>query len=195
MVWSQIFPFVVLQLLGDSKADSEQGTELTATRVSVISGYLTCSFVARVILNIVFFCTIDLRYIWTFFSTKTAPQYTCDCFRSGTDDVHKFSAVFSNRNEYTHSIREEVKEWVCENIAVWTDEKPAWFNIELIDDEYFPRSVLQSIGGKSRRRKISTGLALMLLDASSERSVATARKKRQTLLGSIAVHPEEFMKQ
>jgi len=38
--------------------------------------FLVCSFALWVMLNIVFFCTIDLSYLGTFFGTMTALQYT-----------------------------------------------------------------------------------------------------------------------
>jgi len=64
MIWSQIFPFVAL-LLG------EDDLKLKGS----IPVFLICSACLWLLLNIVFFCTIDLKHIETFYSLKIAPQY------------------------------------------------------------------------------------------------------------------------
>jgi len=103
-------------------------------------------------LNIIFFCTINLSYLNTFFGTKTASQYTCELFLTSKDDSQKFDAIFTNRIQYTKTIHEEVKEWVRENINQWKRKKPDWFNIEIIPDEFLPKEVYEAEGGANRRR-------------------------------------------
>ena len=68
------------------------------------------------------------------------------------DDFQKFDAVFTNRIDYTKSIHEEVKEWVGRNINQWKRDKPVWFNIEMILDEFLPKYVFEAEGGARRRR-------------------------------------------
>jgi len=124
-----------------------EGDDATKDAVAI---FLTGSFCLWVVLNIVFFCTIDLSFINTFFGTKTAPQYVCDLFLSTTtDDSGKYRAVFTNRLDYTVSIESEVKEWVASNIARWKTEKPDWFRIEMIPDSFLP---VEAEGGARRRR-------------------------------------------
>ena len=105
-----------------------------------------------VVLNFIFFCTIELSYLNTFFGTKTAPQYTCELYITSKDDFQRFDAVFSNRIQYTKSIHGEVKEWVAENIDQWRRDQPNWFKIEMIPDEFLPKDVLEAEGGAKRRR-------------------------------------------
>ena len=139
ILWAQAFPFVALQYFdGDMK--------------DIMTGFLAVSFTAWLVLNIIFFCTIDLSYLNTFFGTKTAPQYTCELFITSKDDCQKFRAVFKNRIEYTKSIHGKVKEWVAENIDKWKRERPDWFKIEKIPDELLPQDVLEAEGGAKRRR-------------------------------------------
>ena len=126
-----------------------------------MTGFLAMSFTAWLVLNIIFFCSIDLSYLNTFFGTKTAPQYTCELFLTSKEDYSKFRAVFKNRNDYTKSIHGKVKEWVAENIDQWRRENPDWFNIEKIPDEFLPKDVLQSVGG-AKRRRISVSLRELL---------------------------------
>jgi len=64
ILWSQIFPFVALSFYEESTDDIKSNVML----------FLVCSFTLWLILSIAFFCTIDLKYIFTFFTTKTAPQ-------------------------------------------------------------------------------------------------------------------------
>jgi len=96
------------------------------------------SFSLWVLLNIVFFATIDMRFLKTFFGTKTAPQYTCEYFLTSKEDVHRWDMVFGVRNNYTKSIHAKVKEWVADNIDNWQTEKPDWFKIEMVPDEFLP---------------------------------------------------------
>jgi len=139
LIWAQAFPFVALQYFdGDSK--------------DIMTGFLGMSFTAWLMLNIIFFCTIDLSYLSTFFGTKTAPQYTCELYLTSKDDSQKFDAIFTNRIQYTKTIHEEVKQWVAEKIDEWRRIEPDWFNIELIPDEFLPLNVFGTEGGFDRRR-------------------------------------------
>jgi len=139
LIWAQAFPFVALQYFdGDSK--------------DIMTGFLAVSLMAWLVSNIIFFCTIDLSYLNTFFGTKTAPQYTCELFITSKDDYQKFRAVFKNRIEFTKSIHGKVKEWVAENIDKWKRERPDWFKMDKIPDELLPKDVLEAEGGTKRRR-------------------------------------------
>jgi len=115
MAWAQIFPFVALHFF--------EGDEFLK---NAITYFLICSFTSWLLLNVVFFCTIDLRYLNTFFSWTTAPQYTCMLYNTSEEDYQKFDAVFGNRIQYTSSIHDDVKTWVAANIDLWKLEKEEW---------------------------------------------------------------------
>ena len=145
MIWAQAFPFVALQYFDSEIKD-------------IMTDFLAFSFSAWMVSNIIFFCTIDLSYLNTFFGTKTAPQYTCELYLTSKEDFQKLDAIFTNRIEYTKSIREEVKEWVAANIDEWRRIEPDWFNIEMIPDEFLPLNVFGTEGGFDRRRRSSVSL-------------------------------------
>jgi len=155
LIWAQAFPFVALQYFdGESK--------------DIMRGFLVVSFTAWLVSNIIFFCTIDLSYLNTFFGTKTAPQFACDRFSTCKEDHQKFTAIFKCRFEYTQSIHGEVKVWVAENIHQWNRDQPYWFNIEKIPDEFLPKDVFEAEGGAQRRR--STKISLRKIVGFSERN-------------------------
>jgi len=141
MVWSQIFPFVALQIFeGDGDVKDS------------IALFLVCSLVVWILLNAVFFKTINFEYVTTFFTTVIAPQYMCELFLTSESDAAKFRAVFKNRASFTKSIHAEVKGWVGENIEQWKAEKPTWFKIEKIYNELLPAAIFEAEGGRMRQQ-------------------------------------------
>jgi len=139
MIWAQAFPFVALQFFDGEIKD-------------IMTWCLVMSFTAWLMSNIIFFCTIDLSYLNTFFGTKTAPQYTCELYLTSKYDSQKFDAIFTNQIQYTKSIHGEVKEWVAANIDQWRRDEPEWFKIAMIPDELLPKNVFEAEGGAKRRR-------------------------------------------
>ena len=134
----------------------QEGTEESAPsgdlEKSTIAVFLTCSFTLWLLLNIAFFCTIDLSFLNTFIGTKTGWRYTCERFLTTDEDFIKYDAVFVNRISYTKSIHGDVKIWIEDNIDIWRAEKPEWFNITKIPDEFLPEEVFVAEGGQKRRR-------------------------------------------
>jgi len=145
MVWAQAFPFVALQFY-------EEGDTISKDLITLI---LIGSFSTWLLLNVAFFCSIDLSYLGTFFGTKTAPQYTCEYFITSKEDFQRWDAVFENRLSYTTSIHKEVRTWVADNVTRWQNEKPPFFKIEMIPDDLLPRAVFEAEGGVRRRRRSS----------------------------------------
>ena len=70
--------------------------------------------------------------------------------------------MFTNRINYTKSIHDKIKLWVAANIDRWKDEKPKWFRIEEIPDEFLPSAALEAEGGARHRRRSSTSLRGMI---------------------------------
>ena len=141
MLWAQAFPFVALQFYD---VDEEMKSRITI--------FLGGSFGLWVALNVMFFCTVDLSYVHTFFGTMTGPQYSCKMFLETEEDSLKWDAVFTNRIQYTESIHGEVKEWVKANIDTWKSDNPEWFVIEKIPDDFLPKEMFEAEGGAKRRR-------------------------------------------
>jgi len=145
VVWAQLFPFVGLQYF------TEENNYRRFTKGAFTVFFVVC-LLLWLVLNIIFFCTIDSSYLNTFFGFQTSAQYTCELFTTSSDDYQKFRAVFKNRIDYIDSIHDEVKDWVAGNIDEWKREKPDWFKIEMIPDEYLPEDVFEAEGGDKRRR-------------------------------------------
>jgi len=146
LVWAQILPFVALFFF----SGKDEGGNVK----DIMTGFLAICFIAWLVLNITFFCTIDLSYLNTFVGTKTAPQYTCELFLTSQEDHQRFRAVFKNRIEYTKSIHGKVKEWVEDNIDEWRRDQPDWFKIEMMPDEFLSKNLIEAVGGAKRRRSI-----------------------------------------
>ena len=142
MIWAQIMPFVALSFY--EKENKEQLQTLLLVNCGI-----------WVVLNGLFFCSIDRSFVWTFFGRQTAPQYTVDLFRNSEDDASKFDAAFDNRLSYIAECEEEVREWLRENIARFNLEQPEWWKIDLVPDEFLPRLAIIEAEGGARRRKNS----------------------------------------
>ena len=142
-------PFVALHLY------EEEDKKVIGKQILMM--FLSCSITVWLILNIAFFCTIDLSFLNTFIGIANGPQYTCKRFnKTSESDEINFGIVFGNRLSYTKSIHGEVRTWVGENIAGWTEEKPDWFNIDLIPNDMLPDEMLESEGGAARKRRRSS---------------------------------------
>ena len=139
MVWAQIFPFVALGWY--EGGNKEQLQKL-----------LISCFGVWLVLNGLFFCSIDRTFLRTFFTRKTGPQYICELFRTSTLDSAKFRTAFSKRRSFIAECEDEVKDWVRVNIERWRLEKPDWFKIDKIPDDILPAEVVAEEGGAKRRR-------------------------------------------
>ena len=110
-------------------------------------------------LIVAFFCTIDLSYIFTFFSIERVPAWVVRLFKEeGANDSQKFAMIFDSNLDYSKPVHGEVKEWIAANIDRWRSEMPEWFIVEIIPDEFLPREVFEAEGGAKRRRRSSVSL-------------------------------------
>jgi len=175
LLWSQIFPFVALFVL------NKQGNanQLTDGVVNSITTILIGSSIVWLLLNIAFFCTIDLAYLHTFYSTQTPQQFVISGFMDRVEDFRKFDAAFDNDIVLSKPIHGEIKQWIKENIQQWRDESPAWFNVEMIPDEFLPVEIYEAEGG-ARRRRSSVGVSVREIMGLGDRQGVTSTK----------VHPE-----
>jgi len=139
MVWAQIMPFVAL---GWYEGENKEDMRLL----------LGVNFTFWVVLNGLFFLSIEKRFIRTFFTRTTAPLYTVQLFLTSEDDASKFDAAFDNRASYIGGCEGEVREWVRVNIERWREEKAGWFKIDKIPDAMLPAEVVVEEGGARRRR-------------------------------------------
>jgi len=158
MLWAQVFPFVALHLYNnaDGLADNTNDHDDLGENVQLM---LICSFAVWLMLNVAFFCTIDLSYIFTFFSIERGPAWVVRRFKEeGAKDSQKFDVIFDNNLDYSKPVHGEVKEWIAANIDRWRSEMPEWFQVEIIPDEFLPKEVFEAEGGAKRRRRSSVSL-------------------------------------
>ena len=145
MIWAQIMPFVALSFY--EGGNKEQLRTL-----------LLVSFGIWLVLNGLFFCSIERSFVGTFFGTKTAPQYTVELFRTSTTDKAKFRACFKNTRSYIAECEDEVRGWLRENYELLVGEE--WFRVELVPDDLLPKQMLDELNelaiseGKSGREKM-----------------------------------------
>jgi len=171
MLWAQVFPFVALYLYknADGIADNtndhndlyfDNNTDGLTDNINnhddlgeKLQLLLICSFVVWLMLNVAFFCTIDLNYIFTFFSIERGPAWVARRFKEeGAKDFQKFDIIFDTNLDYSEPVHGEVKEWIAANIVEWRAEKPEWFVVEMIPDDFLPKEVFVAEGGARRRR-------------------------------------------
>ena len=145
MIWAQIMPFVALSFY--EKENKEQLQPLLLVNCGI-----------WVVLNGLFFCSIDRSFVWTFFGRQTAPQYTVDLFRNSEDDASKFDAAFDNRLSYLAECEEEVKGWIAQNYDILVGEE--WFIVAKVPDDFLSKQILGELNelaiseGKSGREKM-----------------------------------------
>jgi len=151
MLWAQAFPFVALVLRSGADVGGEERRVMSVSEDD-LRLFFIFSFIAWLVPNVAFFCTIDLNYTSTFFSSQTAPQYTCELFETSRTDKSKFRAAFKNNRSFTKTIESEIQQWVSDNIERWRDEDYEWFKIEKIPDHMLPADVYEAEGGRGRRR-------------------------------------------
>ena len=172
MLISQVVPFVGLWMWEDGRGGDFEG------RVGVFLAGCLCMWA---IFNAVFFFTIDLSFLNTFFGTKTAPEYTCERFLTSKEDYQKWAAAFESRMDWKRPIEGEVKVWVKGNIRRWRAEGEDWFEVELIPDDFLPADVFVAEGGAMRLRK------RMSMNHDSERGQKRTHSGRKI---SLRVLPE-----
>ena len=139
MLWAQIMPFVAL---GWYEGGNKEQMQML----------LLGSFGVWLLLNGLFFCSIDRSFMHTFFGTKTGPEYIVELFRTSTIDSAKFRAAFSKRRSYINEIEDEVRVWLRENIDRFNLEQPDWWKIEMVGGEFLPQQAIEAEGGARRRR-------------------------------------------
>ena len=105
-------PFVALHLYNDGDKDN--------IKKEFLMIFLSCSLTVWLILNIAFFCTIDLSFANTFIGIANGHHYACERFnKTGKSEEMNFGIVFGIRLSYTKSIHDEARTWVGENIDRW----------------------------------------------------------------------------
>ena len=158
MVWAQIMPFLALRWYeGDNKEE--------------LRLLLGVNFTVWVVLNGFFFLSIEKRFVKTFFTRTTAPQYTVQLFLTSEDDASKFDAAFDNRASYIGGCKEEVKEFVRVNIERWRRENADWFKIDKIPDEMLPAEVVAEEGGARRRKNSVFSVKKILMWQSEDKII------------------------
>jgi len=75
-----------------------------------------------------FMVSIKRNFVWTFFSLVTSNEYIQEYFTMEGGDDHKFVIFEKNEHKWRTFIGEEVKKWVNDNIEMWLEATPFWFD-------------------------------------------------------------------
>ena len=143
MLWAQMMPFVALGWYEGGKKEQ-------------LKMWLLGCFGVWVALNGLFFLSIERSFVRTFFTRKTAPQYTVELFLEATSDELRFDAAFTNRRSYIEGVKEQVKEWMGLKVVRFQVEDLEWWEIEMVGDEFLPEAVIEAVGGVSRRNSLGS---------------------------------------
>ena len=116
-------------------------------------------FVASVL---AFVLLMDRKYLRTFVTTTTGPQFAAERFHVATTDEQRLN-TFKYHPYYYTAIEKELKALLAENWEDWMANKPDWMTeriIATIPDKFLPeREVAKlnklSAGGKRRRNSFS----------------------------------------
>jgi len=92
----------------------------------------------------------------------TGPQYVCQLYLTSDTDEQKFYYSFNKHLSYTKEIHEEMRAWVKLNIVRWKEERPKWFVIEMIPDDFLPQEVFEEEGEAKRRRSAGASVREMI---------------------------------
>ncbi|GMI33932.1 hypothetical protein TeGR_g14783, partial [Tetraparma gracilis] len=92
------------------------------------------------------------KYRHTLWSWTSGRQCVHDNFFKGQGDEAKFNIFNRNLLLWESDIGEEVRAWTAENWARWKEEKPAWFKVEKVPDQFIPAAELLQLGMNRRRR-------------------------------------------
>jgi hypothetical protein len=109
-----------------------------------------------------FVLLMDRRYLGTFVSTTTGPQFAADKFHAATTDEQRLT-TFKYHHYYYAAIEDELKALLAENWEDWMANRPEWLTegiIATIDDKFLPAAEVEklnrmSTGGKRRRSSFS----------------------------------------
>ncbi|GMI01553.1 hypothetical protein TrLO_g10206 [Triparma laevis f. longispina] len=114
-------PLLVLVglVLVDMEGISGETTELAGGLVGMLGPMLVC-------LVVVFFLSIDKKYLGTFFSTETGAQMTQRIFLTSDSDLVK-SQIFKYHRRHWVGVKVEIGEWLEEGWDGWEEERPDWF--------------------------------------------------------------------
>ena len=106
-------------------------------------------------MTVMFLRLIKDGYGHTFYGIKTASEYTVELFQKAKSDELKFDAVFTNHLSFTSKIHGDVKVWLETTVVKLEEEKPAWWDIEIVPDDFLPTVLVEEKGGKARPRRNS----------------------------------------
>jgi hypothetical protein len=98
----------------------------------------------------VFVANPRLRH--TLWSTATGREVVQDYFLKGESDEARFGIFRRNLLLWEADIGQHVKAWVGENFERWQEEKPEWFRVEKIHDQFLPAGALEQLGSNRKRR-------------------------------------------
>jgi len=100
---------------------------------------------------------MDRKYLWTFYSMMTGPQYCVYKHKIATTDLQRVD-TFSCHPTYYDGVKDTMQELIDENWDNWMTNRPEWLTdnvIAMVPDMYLQRTEVKRLekeGGGKRRR-------------------------------------------
>ena len=158
------FVAVVLYLkYYDGSYDEAEGVEIEGTN-KIYEEMLWIMFACLCGLfltsSLAFVWLIDRKYLDSFFSTATGPQFAVVKYNTATTDFQRMN-VLKYYPTYYDELKVQVQELIDENWEDWMKDRPEWLTdnvIASIPDEYLPKTEVNRLedegGGKRRRSSV-----------------------------------------
>jgi hypothetical protein len=123
----------------------------------------------------VFLLSIKRKYISSFFSTMTAPQFSCHSFRIAKRDHEKMLLFLVAPTSYYESIFDEVREYLAQNWQRFNDDTTNrnWFTPRLL--EHIPAELFPECATPEQKEANKNGF-LNKMRASKIKSMTTTPK-------------------
>jgi len=164
VVLNQIFCFISVHLYTkhlNDVANKKGEDSIQNDEENALQSYLWNTVVGLFVLSMFSFGgllkSIKREYFWTFFDTRTGPQFAVDNYRAAETDSSRFG-IFGYHPSYFDNIAEELMKWLTENWDRWEEEKPEWFTavaISTVPEDMLPMKFKLGLGGNEEERRES----------------------------------------
>jgi hypothetical protein len=155
LVMSQVSVFVCVHLYLEYAQPPEGVSKIDAGTLWAGAGGLTAGWMVTWVYFVFRIAVPKYRHtLWTWTSGRECVH---DYFLKGRDEEVKFSIYGCNLLLWESDIGEQVRVWTAENWARWKEEKPVWFKVEVVPDQFVPAAELENLGHNRKRRGSAVG--------------------------------------
>ena len=147
-------------------ADATEGDEDSKLTAEMLWTVLLCLFSMFLVSVLAFISLMDRKYLHTFFSWTTGPQYAVEQYKGYTTNLQRVTA-FDQHPSYYEGVKDAMQELIDENWDDWMVDRPEWLTdnvIASIPDEYLKKAAGKRLevegGGKRRKSSVFAGVGI-----------------------------------